>query len=227
MKGNEFMKENGLVIDKSLTSDIKLYRYMTLSKFIAMVENGEMCLTLIKEWEDVWEYPNMQYNDVNSNNERADLFGQSWSLEGISDALWEIYSKDREGILIQTTIEKFKLLNGFKFGILSPVFYYDNMEEAKRAVEAVEPKEKVFAPGLLKRKAYKHEKEVRLLTLNYENPQRDVKHIKFSLDLIDFIENIIIDSKASNWYVDTIKKYCCKAGFRKIPTKSDLLSCRN
>lgn len=220
------MNASGLIFDKSIKKNIKIYRYMTLGKFICMMEKREIYLTKIKCWEDKWEIPTDEIqNKCLYNN---DLYGQCWSLEGISDALWKIYSSNKEGILIETSPEKFKLISDIKFGILSPVIYYNDLQKTLLQLENMKGPKAAFRSGLLKRSAFKHENEVRLIVINNERclgkKYENCTHISLKIDPFKFIEGIIVDPRASNWYLEAIKLYCLRLGFNIIPIKSDLYS---
>ncbi|WP_017416061.1 DUF2971 domain-containing protein [Clostridium tunisiense] len=228
------MSIDGIIIDKSLRKDTKLYRYMCLSQFMSFAETHKTYLTKLLFWEDKWEIPTRKFlseidNCFNYNTEREylnGLYGQCWSLEGVSDALWRIYSREDEGILIQTTVEKFSLIKEINFGMLSPVIYYENLNQVSKKLTDGDVKKNDLIQGLFKRKAFEHEKEVRLITLRdyvtcNSNNQR-CSRIEVNLNPLEFIEKIIIDPRAKEWYVETIKEYCKRLGFKIIPEKSDL-----
>ncbi|NMM65642.1 DUF2971 domain-containing protein [Clostridium sp. P21] len=220
------MNEYGLIFDENIKKNTKLYRYMSLGKFMCMVEKKETYLTNIKSWEDKWELPINEIEDKNLLE--SDLYGQCWSLEGISDALWRIYSSNKEGILIKTSPEKFNLISDIRFGILSPVIYYNNLRKVLFELKNIGGSKRLFVKGLLKRSAFKHENEVRLIVINDEKclgkKYKNCTHINLKIDPFKFIEGIIIDPRASDWYVEAIKAYCLRVGFNIIPVKSDLYS---
>lgn len=228
--------ELGIITSDNLTDDTKLYRYVNLSHFISFVETKKTYLTNINNWEDTWEIPkNKIPTEINGKIESPlwsifdDMFGQCWSLEGSSDALWRIYSQHKEGLLLQTSVKKIKLMeSNIKFGMLAPVIYYDNLMETFNQIEKIKGPKSVFKDAFLKRNAFKHEKEVRLVTLNdercLEKKIKNCTHLEIELNPIEFLEGITIDPRASDWYVDSIKKYCKRAGFSIIPKKSNLYS---
>ncbi|EQB87542.1 hypothetical protein J2Z44_000567 [Clostridium punense] len=228
------MNSKGIIIDKSLQRDTKLYRYMCLSQFMSFVETRKTYLTRLLFWEDKWEVPTIRFlsevescSNINFNDQEVkDLYGQCWSLEGVSDALWRIYSREGEGILIQTTVQKFDLIQEITYGMLSPVIYYDNLRQVSEKL-SLETKDNSFlTQGLFKRKAFEHEKEVRLITLKDEvqigNKSDSCSRLEISLNPLDFIDEIIIDPRAKDWYVKTIIDYCKRSGFKITPQKSDL-----
>ena len=76
--------------------------------------------------------------------------------------------------------------------------------------------------GLYKRKAFKFEQEVRLISNNIKKEMST--HVVCKLNPFEFIENILIDPRGSDWLVETIKAYCSRKGFKITPIKSDLLT---
>ncbi|MFX0550086.1 DUF2971 domain-containing protein [Hathewaya histolytica] len=218
------MKDKTLIIHESLKPQTKLYRYMKLSCFLELMEMHAMYLTNLNSWDDIWELP---ARNSMSTKYKDKFYGQCWSLEGISDALWKIYAKDKEGILIETSVKKLNELEGLKLGKLSPVIYYEDLNAALQHSNSLEGMDKIFYHGLLKRKAFEHEKEVRLITLKTDHCmnssiKEDNSNLLLKIRPESFIENIYIDPRASNWFVDTIKTYCTRLNLSVIPKKSDL-----
>lgn len=237
LSGEVYMKEYELIKAGGLEDSTKLFRYLKLSQFVEFIEKRQAYFTNIKCWEDTWEAPTSQLpseklneeyegNDQNLYLER--MIGQCWSLEGVSDALWRIYSTEKEGILIQTTAERFRLIKGIKLAMLAPVVYYGDLRKAIYQLKNMKYYDGIFGEGFLKRKAFEHEKEVRIITVNDEKfiskRHNSMVHVEFDLDPKSFIESIIIDPRSSDWYVETIKSYCQRAGLDVEPIKSDLYS---
>lgn len=223
-----------LMLSEDLRNDAKLYRYMKLSKFIEFVERKRTYFTSIYSWEDRWEAPwdkisnqkdGTLYCDVKKRMDN--MIGQCWSFEGVSDALWKIYSDYGEGIMIEATVQSFLKIKGIKEAMIAPVIYYDDIDKVVKRIENIKPYNTIYGYGFLKRKAFEYEKEVRIITINEHETADKVKndqfHAEFELDPIEFIQNIIIDPRAEDWFVDTMKRYCKRAGFKIEPIKSDLL----
>lgn len=226
----------GILRVGGLTDNTRLYRYLGLSQFLSFTENKLTYITKIKQWEDTWEAPSSKLPTEQDNGKLEypiytlsdDMFGQCWSLNGESDALWRIYSQQKEGILIQTTVKKFELIKDVKYGLLAPVIYFDDLREALINLYKNESYPHLFADAFLKRRAFEHEREIRLITLNDERCLgvrfKNHTHIYINLDPVEFIESIIIDPRAEDRYVDTMQKYCKRAGYRIETIKSPLYS---
>jgi hypothetical protein len=230
------MENCGIAKHRALTDDTQLYRYMGLSQFLSFVETKQTYITSIRRWQDTWEAPVFQIPVQRDDGEleypfwamAEDLSGQSWSLHPESDALWRVYSPQEEGLVIQTTVERFDLMSGIRFGLLAPVVYFENLLDGLTTIARDKEYDGPFQGGFLKRKAFEHEVEVRLVTLNSERclgkRYKDCIHITVALDPLEFIEGITVDPRAEDWYVATLQKYCERAGFEIVPTKSELYS---
>lgn len=198
---------------------MKLYRYLTLGSFLELIELKRMYFTNLNNWEDPWELP-VKHRKSSSLEET--LLGQCWTSQGVSDAVWKMYGKNKEGILVETSVNKFNLLCNIPKSFLCPVIYYDNLNETLNYIEFLDNEMKIFYHGILKRIAFKHEKEVRLISYLDKTMDSEQKNLAISVDPYAFIENIYIDPRANHWFVDTIKAYCIRCNLTITPQKSDL-----
>jgi len=122
------------------------------------------------------------------------------------------------------------LLTGIKLAALGPVIYYGDLKIALDQI-FLNPRQveyERFTEGFLKRKAFEHEAEVRLVTADEPNclvqgflPD-DAPRCYFDLDPLEFIERITIDPRADERYVEVVQKYCKRAAFAIQPVKSSL-----
>jgi hypothetical protein len=148
-----------------------------------------------------------------------DMFGQCWSLIEDSDALWRIYSPNGKGLMIQTTAKKFLLIKEIMHGLLGRMDYsnFDNIKDFPQDL---------LEMALIKRKAFEHEQEVRLITHAdmVKGEWTGNPYISIDLNPLEFIEKIVIDPRADDRFVTAIVKYCKRAGFKITPTKSSLYS---
>jgi hypothetical protein len=214
--------------------DTPIYRYISLSQFLAFIEKKRTYLTNISVWDDPYEdvlkrlpVKNSPYQFEKFRTFRS-YFAQSWSLNGNSDAMWRIYSKNNEGLLLKSTVKKFKAIQNIDFGLFGRVVYFDDIRKSLAKVSKQEPKgPKVdtLKWSLLKRQSFDHEKEVRFITLekyiNFDfEPESNT--VELNLNPHNFLDDVIIDPRAPSWYVDTVKKYCEKNELQLTPRKSKL-----
>lgn len=225
--------DQGIVVAGGLTDDTKLYRYLGLSQFLSLIETWTVSLSRIKDWEDTWELPIDRYTPLNDADESKEpiqylvdnMIGQCWSLAKESDAMWRIYSLNKEGLMIQTTVGKLRSIERIKFGLLAPVIYCRVLQE----IPQLKSRGYHLPLGIafLKRVAFEHEHEVRLITLNDDTHleyRQDDLPVQLPVNPADLIEDIIIDPRASKRYETIMQDYCERAGITIMPIKSFLYS---
>ncbi len=211
-----------------LADDTKIYRYMSLESFISMMESEKILFTKISEWDDPWEAFGSKLPLFNEGKpvERLysaceELFCQCWTLLAESDAMWRIYSTQKTGIQISTSLRKFRLLKNAKACVISKIVYGSSEYDLLIKSEAIKMP---FADALVKRDAFAHEQEVRVMVYGPDvtDYNHEWSHIQLPLDIANFIEGIKIDPRAEEWYVNTIREYCVRRGLNTEPSKSTL-----
>jgi hypothetical protein len=225
----------------------KLYKYVRLSQFMSMVETSSIPITKVKSWEDTWEMPitrlikKSDYDFLRGVPKTCHMiYGQCWSLNPESDAMWRIYSRNHEGVMIGTSVSKLHTLADITNSMLAPVSYYSVLAEGLKEVFVTNPEYNNaavavgvsdYVPALvsafLKRTAFEHEKEMRLVTVRSKECLRrryseTGNYIKIEFAPTEFLESITIDPRAEDWYVKMIRHYCDKSGFPFAPQKSKL-----
>jgi hypothetical protein len=160
--------------------------------------------------------------------QRYDFYGQCWTLVGGSDAMWRIYSSDKRSVRIKVRIRSLvQTLAPWAKGIvlLGKVRYLHTeglLTWAKRAMRVTEaPDVRLLARTLLvKRSAFSHEREVRLL---YFEPGEQPKLFQYRVDPGTFVEEIVVDPRLSTdeatSFIEEIRK---RTAFRGPITHSDL-----
>lgn len=88
--------------------DLVMYKYIPLKYVLNMLETGKFRFDNIKKWEDVYENF-VDKEEINLLNSAKDgivlgstLFGQSWTTQEESDAMWRIYSNAGSAVRVQT-----------------------------------------------------------------------------------------------------------------------------
>lgn len=223
------------LVGKNLEHNTKIYRYMSLKQFMHFIENDKTYFTRISSGDDTWEAPTIKLPTQFENGQvempqysaGMDLFAQCWTSKEESDAMWRIYSTSKDGIRIGTTVKKFELLQGTNHYVIERIFYYKELMEGLEYCQKPSSIMKIIRDGLIKRDAFSHEEEVRIITLNQprflDNILDDKEnYLELDLNAKDFIEEITVDPRAEEYYVETIKSYCRRVGLEVIPKKSDL-----
>ena len=220
---------------------------MTFSQFASLVEQRKFYLTRVQKWEDTWETPSIAIPTKKQSGEllyekkfgEERLYGSCWTKHHESDAMWRIYAPQNDGVMIKTSVGKFGNLN-FTNGYISEVYYYSSLNQGLEKTITDHDFLRPYSLGLLKRKAFEYEGEIRFLY--YHNPMENLNeliepnmillgdsdekpdYIYSSFDPIDFIEGVTIDPRCDEWFAEMVMLYCKRAGFRFKPKKSNLYS---
>lgn len=146
-----------------------LYRYISFEIFVGMIQSKSLTFVLPELWDDPKECASLEYYIEQADNfcEKSLLlslyyktFCQCWTKLAESDAMWRIYSYNNRAIRISIKRQNLSLLDDIK---TVDIEYTDNLCSTL-------PKGDEYLKTLFKkRRAFEHEKEVRL-----------VKHYKFS-----------------------------------------------
>lgn len=231
-------------IEKRKDYNIPIYRIMPFKRIVEMLKNGEVILTQTKLWDDVYENfllkSSKYFDDIKINlSEHIDtLYGQCWSLNRETDAMWRIYSTDKLGVKIKTTIAK--LTNSalhpdnqdkfHTFSIRIGKVKYDYLKNIKKKYSNFTIVDLIsfFEPMLIesqfiKRKEFNHEREVRII-IRKTIPENKIapKIIKLKIDPNEFIENIIFDPRLDYSDYKIYKEILEKYGFKNNIYKSKL-----
>lgn len=201
--------------------DRQIYRIISMTRLYELFASRENVLVRPSKWEDPFENfilnADAQLTDgtivrFGFNN---DFYGQCWTLTAKSDAMWRIYSPQKESVRIRTTVKK--LAKSLSAGLNDRVHEHAFVGKVLylRDKPLLDFANKVFADGLdpvalaktllVKRNAFTHEKEVRLLYLEKEDrPEQDV--FRYSIDPHAMIDQIMIDPRLSKHKVEALKQ---------------------
>lgn len=224
-----------LSVSDNIDVSKSLFRYMSLAQFLSIVENKKLYLNKVKRWEDTWEGPDDQLPIITDTGKKifteslitASTVGQCWTYDNDSDAMWRIYSPDRQGIMIETYIDCFRDIRDLRRAVLAKVIYFNKENYIQKRYEIAENKSYRYVGDMaLKREAFKHENEVRLLVClqEYEEIPNcwDIPVMSFDFNPQTFIKSITFDPRADDWFVTTMKQYCLSKGFSCPVKKSSL-----
>lgn len=191
-----------------------VYRIISLERLVDLFESKENVLVSPSKWEDTFENfilkskvklatgKTVDYNMHNS------VFGQCWTLHDASDAMWRIYSPNKDGVRIKSTIGD----------LLSSIYkVHKPHPDARCCIGKVEYKtttqltwhanntfdesgisvDKLFRSLLLKRLPFEHEKEVRLLYQSWNSELIPDGVYKYKVDPTQMVKEIMIDPRRS------------------------------
>src|SRR5690554_3254814 len=105
------MKDN-LIFLKEDELDKPIYRIFSFARLEEVFAEKKLTLVKPKLWDDPFE--NFILNSTGELPDgrefqigfRDNYYGQCWSLTVESDAMWRIYSPDKDGVKVKTTIRK-------------------------------------------------------------------------------------------------------------------------
>ena len=199
-------------------------------------------------WEDPFEnffLTRTEVRDAVSNstiplrNLAEDWFGQCWSTNKETDAMWRIYSPNPKrsiGVKVRTTVRKL-LLNLMHVGSSAPYLQFfigrvSYMSEAKLTSLMATTTFSNIAIGsgrhfaellCIKRQAFRHEAEVRLLyqQMNHPNSPPKVQRVfKVHLDPHAVFDEVVLDPRLTEKHAVTLKRELQAAGCRLAITQS-------
>ncbi len=196
--------------------DQRIYRIISYERFIELFKARKNTLVKPKLWEDTFEnyalkstlkFPDESKIELDT-HER--LYGQCWTTSKASDAMWRIYSQDKKGIRIRTTVDK--LLGGLDLAnvntartmsCIGKVEYKSEitiMSEARKAFsrDGRMTFGSLFRSLLIKRKAFDHEKEIRLMYLDWGHKFPSQSIYSYEIDPHDLITQVMIDPRVSH-----------------------------
>lgn len=193
--------------------DARLYRIIEPQRLYELFERNEGVLVHPSCWDDPYEnfILRSKVRDktgrVKAYTYHENLYGQCWTLNPNSDAMWRIYSPDTRGIRIRTTVRNlFESL--YYSGVNRPDMFcvvgkvrYLGEKALRRFANGIYKngsleKDKLFRTLLVKRPAFRHEKEVRLLYFD-DRGEADGRLLRYRLKAHDVIDQIMIDPRVS------------------------------
>jgi hypothetical protein len=171
--------------------DMHVYRVIPLTRLYELFETRMNVLVSPKKWEDPFEKIVLR-----------GLFGQCWTRHKASDAMWRIYSPKSEGVRLRTTVRA--LLSGLSKSLPHPArafiggVRYLPQEKLTRFVSAAASKNTLTDPAsrarilLVKRFAFRHEREVRLVAANAQGASN---LLAYSVNPLTFADQLMLDPR--------------------------------
>ncbi|MEN2489999.1 hypothetical protein AAYQ05_19510 [Flavobacterium sp. B11] len=215
--------------------DTIVWKYLDLSKFLDLLLSKKLFMSRSDKFEDQYEgtFSEPTYEEIKKlaadnpeflnyyKTHREKVAISSWHInEYESFAMWQIFTKNNEGLAIQSTIRRLqkavKPENNFD-QFIGEVNYIDYKKEYI-------PFDDLFFPFLFKRKSFQYEREVRILS---DTSKSDIKlndGLKINVDINQLIEKIYIHPKSENWYKKLVIELVERLGFGFEIEKSDLES---
>ena len=216
-----------------------IYRIISIKRLFELFEMNKNILVHPSLWDDPYENLILK-SKVRSNageivNYRfhKNFYGQCWSLHRASDAMWRIYSPDKRGIRIKTTPNK--LLSSLYQGgaedpsrscVIGKVRYLSEKRLLGFGNSIYKngslSKDNLFHSLLVKRLAFKHEREVRLMYYDLHDSERS-KKFSYYFNPHEVIDQLMIDPRLTKEEAFNIKSELIKVTGYEGPIKRSLL----
>lgn len=230
-------------IDISQQEQIKnIYRIFSVERLFELFEKKENALVKPELWDDPFENFILNTPMVLKTHKKYKSafrnrgYGQCWTLTIESDAMWRIYSPNKDGVKIQTKIRKLyqslysaQASYGPVSCFIGKVKYYPK-EKIDKLVKDRLAGTKQFNGNfgqarslLFKRNAFKHEKEVRLIYLDPHN-RSDLSVYLYPCDPITLIDRITFDPRMSPRLFRIYRDHLRTIGYKGPVIQSGLYS---
>lgn len=233
------MKENKLehpCFPQPVDAEIKVWRHMDIGKFIDILKRKSLffsrldllgdplegSITKVFFYARQMELENIgmsddipQFSKLNQRMNKS-MFVNSWYCnDSESEAMWKLYCSNNDGIAIQTTYNKLVSSVNYDEQIYIGLVKYVDYDKDWF------PSGNVFYPVMHKRKAFEHEREIRLVKTVSElwsGKKEYPTGIHCFWEIDKFIENIYVNPYAPEWYfevvTDILEKYNCRLNIK-------------
>lgn len=219
-----------------------IYRIFTLERGLEAVVEKKLSLARPHRWEDPYEnalyhrqVQTTQSEAVSLDSLRNCLYAQCWTEDGNSDALWRIYSPDKNGFRATTTVGKLLKAISENAGIRKTdcsigKVNYCHQEIVEELFSRIELTDFTDSTGLkpvkfllIKRNAFQHEREVRV-AYNHPNsganPHGDFK--SFDIDPNTLFDRLLFDPRISEVEYTNVVSQIRQSGYTREIGKSTL-----
>ena len=218
-----------------LNDDVKIWKYLDLSKFLGLLLSQKLFMSRSDKFEDQYEgtFSEPSFDEINKlardnpnflnfyKTHREKVVISSWHInEYESFAMWQIFTQNSEGLAIQSTLGRLKnalVCESEHEQYIGEVNYIDYKKEYI-------PFDNLFFPFLFKRKSFQYEGEIRIITDTTNTNLKIYEGIKIDINVKSLIEKIYIHPKSENWYKNLVIELVQKLGFEIEIEKSDLES---
>lgn len=214
----QFPYDKNKNILNNIDSEQRIYRIFSLSRFEEMIQNQELVLVRPSMWDDPFENFFLNVNVIDTSGELGSLqsikdswYGQCWTTNADTDSMWRIYSSNKDGVRVSTTVgklfdaiydenDKWASLKYFigKVEYKTKEEISDFMQNTSFSSIAIGGQNDGFARLLcVKREAFTHENEVRILiSKTPEEMEKDNSCIhKIKIDFEKLFDDICLDPR--------------------------------
>jgi hypothetical protein len=219
-----------------------IYRVTSVPRLFALFETKQNVLVKPKKWEDPFENfilrakVRLQTGELAGLAFHDQIYGQCWTLHAASDAMWRIYSPKADAVRLRTTVRKLAESLSRTCGewdhieaFIGKVKYLPNKRLIRYANGVFKGgaeglSSRLFAETLLvKRPAFAHEREVRLLFFRRDKASASDDLYPYSVDPHALIDQIMIDPRIPQHKAEELRDEIRTKTLFSGPVKRSLL----
>lgn len=202
-----------------------VYRFLPLRYFLQLLDNRSLFFPRVSTWEDPYElflfkqrFIDTKGMPINVLSLSENIFGQCWTTQRDSDALWRIYSPDLMSVRIKTTVSRITsfIEKNQENGLLikSGMVDYQAQNQIEAWLKSLLPSSINAIPLIdslfIKRNSFAHEKEFRIIIWKtdfkeYGTYESNSKYINLPIDPQKFILEVNLDPRLSQEEVNLWK----------------------
>ena len=205
--------------------DKPVYRVMPVHRLLECFQKRQLVLVPPKKWDDPFENLLLSARVILASGETGDMqpirekvYGQCWTLHKETDAMWRIYSADKNGAKIKSTPRR--LLEALKTSdaqfrdiqcFIGRVSYMkqEDLVRTLKGLDLFNTNGSGIAESLMyKRREFSHEREVRLV---YTGQSGNVH--PFSIDPNAAFDEVIFDPRMDGELYEAYKAAVKAKGF--------------
>lgn len=214
--------------------DREIFRIMPIDRLLQIFSDNKLTLVKPKLWDDPFE--NMLLNGFAKTSEgelvdfvpmRESVYGQCWTLHSETDAMWRIYSYDKQGAKVKTTIRKLLAALQSESGKYARTqCFIGEVQYAKTQKALVETLLNIdlfntsgsgLPESLMhKRSEFNHEREIRLIYTG--GGQSDIH--QFTIDPHELFDEIVFDPRINDHLFEAYKTSLEAKNYKKSIRKS-------
>lgn len=220
-----------------------IYRFMGFESLEEILLSRAITLVKTKYWEDTYE--NFFFKselildevpfDLTHVQER--IFGSCWTKNRETDALWRIYSHNKCGVRVRSTIEKLahsiqqEFHKSIAWSACIGEVRYVTLGELEKYAQEYSDEDFVAETGkfykesmFIKRREFEHEDEIRIILRVKEEKFDICEVVPLHISPENVIEEITFDPRISDGLYNLFISKLRLIGYERIANKSDLYS---
>lgn len=218
-----------------------LWRYMDFTKFVSLLDKSALFFVRADRLRDPFEGTITDVNVIHRTAFYETLPKESLRRERLnveelirqfaliscwhegsyeSAAMWSLYSREKDGIAINTNFDSFK-----QSFIGNTDVYVGRVRYIDYSLDHI-PEGNIFNPFLHKRHSFAHEREVRAMNIisgdkGFSQPAYDVGRY-FKVDLSLLIKEVIVAPYAEDWFLELVQSVATRYTLKAPVSKSRL-----